>query len=121
MALTRKECDVGRDHIKKLNSSNLQKQLTANFNIICPVRTVHKAVTSVAKLVTASNESKGVEGCSHSHVDLAGKTFSFIKFALDYDQIVSTIGLAKIDKKIGNVQVIGTVFTKNGTPVVTCA
>ena len=117
MALNRKECDIGRAHIKKLNRSDLQKQWTASYNILCPSQTVEKAVTSVAKLVAPSNDSKGVKGCSHSYVDSAGSTFSFIKFALDYDQIDSAIGLAKNDKKVSSVQVIGTVFTKNGIPV----
>ena len=78
------------------------------------------AVTSVAKAkeaVTSTDDPRGVKGCSHSYVDSAGETFSFIKFALDYDQIDSIKGLAKVEKKNGSIQAIGTIFTKNGIPV----
>ena len=144
MAMNQRNCDVGRTFIGKLSDVDEQEEWAYMFNAFCrnvaAVKTItsaanavtaaanaitsvakaKEAVTSVAKAkeaVTSTDDPKWVKGCSHSYVDLAGKTFSFIKFALDYDQIDSIKGLAKVEKKNGSIQAIGTIFTKNGIPV----
>ena len=42
---------------------------------------------------------------------------SNIEFALNYDKIDATIGLAKEEKKNSSIPVVGTIYTKDGTPV----
>ena len=74
-------------------------------------------VSSIMVFSSANANSDGVEGCSHSYRELAGNTYSNIEFALNYDKIDATIGLAKEEKKNGSIPVVGTIYLKDGTPV----
>ncbi|MDA8675712.1 hypothetical protein N9M53_03375 [Alphaproteobacteria bacterium] len=74
-------------------------------------------VSSIFVFSYANATSEGVEGCSHSYRELAGNTYSNIEFALNYDKIDATIGLAKEEKKNSSIPVVGTIYTKDGTPV----
>ena len=76
--------------------------------------------------VAISTNGDGVEGCSHSFRELPNpyvgkegqmKTFSNIKFSVNYDDVDAALGLAKVDKKNASLQVVGTLYTKDGTPV----
>ena len=69
------------------------------------------------KPTIAKENSVGVEGCSHKYKDLAGRTFSWIQFALNYKKIDSKIGLRKVEKKNTSIPVVGIIYTKDGTPV----
>ena len=72
--------------------------------------------------------STGIEGCSHSFRELPDmvkstsektvmKTFSNIEFAVNYSKVDSVLGLAKEDRKNASLQVVGTLYTKDGVAV----
>jgi hypothetical protein len=87
---------------------------------------LHSACGESRQTGAISSHGVGVEGCSHSFREVpngyVGKegqmdTFSNIEFAVNYDDVDAALGLAKEDKKSASLQVVGTLYTKDGTPV----
>ena len=73
-----------------------------------------------------SSNGGGVEGCSHSFRELPNpfvgkegqmRTFSNIEFSVNYDAVDAALGLAKEDGKNASLQVVGTLYTKDGASV----